>query len=57
MFIADFLCVNYVFKIHHLLMFMLTEYKYLTSHLTFIHYLHITYERRKKASSQNKKQE
>jgi len=54
MFIADFLYVNVVFKISRLLSFMLTEYKYLTFHLTSVRFLTLIFGSRKKTGPQNK---
>ena len=54
MFIADFLHVNYVFKISVLLSIMLTEYKYLTLHLTSARFLTLIFGSRKKTGPQNK---
>ena len=46
MFVADFLCVNYVFRNADLLSVVLTKDKYLTSRLTFTHFLTLNYEHR-----------
>ena len=46
MFVADFLYVNYVFRNADLLSIMLMKDKYLTSHLTFAHFLTLNYEHR-----------
>jgi len=54
MFIADFLYVNYIFHTHILLMFMLTEYKYLTFNLTLVHFLNHIFGSRKETGSKQK---
>ena len=54
MFAADFLYVNDVFKISILLIILLMKDKYLTSRLTFIRFLTLSFGSRKKAGPQNK---
>ena len=56
MFVADFLYVNYVFRIGYLLSIMLTKDKYLTSHLTSSHFWTLNYEHGKRAGSQTEKE-
>ena len=51
MFVADFLYVNHIKNSSILLSIMLTKDKYLTSRLTFAHFLTLNYERRKKTGS------
>ena len=56
MFVADFLYVNYVFENGNLLSIMLTKDKYLTSHLTFSHFLTLNYEHRQETGFTTKQE-